>query len=849
MGYSQRYQPTSDTAEHRKAQDYTFEPLHRIYFYDAWRPDPVLDSPGSELVLPPKAGLLTDGCYWPLPGATDDVFSVSDAETAAADHQGQLPASPTTTDATMSGEGESQLVSVLSSPSESSTLPSSVVQVGTNSLMEEEENDATGMDGAGDCLSNCPSSPNSRPANEAMENEGGEVSSALPPQGVDTQDDSSPAHAAESPTKRRPGTKPGPWKAQTKKLRQTVGQEPQPALGSIPEYEQQPVTLEDLANRTAPVQESPPRQNPDMPTEHPETPQGQQQAMTEIDLDDGQGNTEQGGTAATDLQLASEQTAMQGLLGYQIKAHAAAATARKRVELPPLQLYSGLPREWPMARLCISNKQVNRFVRTILWRRVVESALHGTYFGDIPAEVNPAYITDLLRISEAFAAPLANLFSFVEQGHPPCSFIPPKQLALYANPMFWQYGLLAFVSGCCENTKHRRTNASAARVTPCKQEESGGKDVDALTFMQTVIMSFVRGMQHGEQTLPINDLFVYLPVQLLPALVEAIGQQGFEKAEVLSGWGYRPRKEGAEDNPLLVAGVYSKEVPYANQPPLPDTSWAERAYCSGALDPSLGQSMSFPTLLQLKLRIEVPLWRNLAEARNPPVDPQLEESDTDSDSTGAKEQSPRYAQPVPVGAVEPQEVDAEEATEDKEAVDEPTYTFAQGHGRFAIHYTRLATALGNFEQGNAQAESAVVAGWLTSGLNIAMSRAAWNLLSPRRTLTRLPSRTLYNYFYYGYPFLHEDDRPYHQYGNTYHTDDQWEWLCAWLSGDPTFRRKIERHKKELKDKIRGTSDDAGNRTKAWRLAPPPSVRNSSSAARSEYRNRPPPPPPSRGWWQ
>ena len=148
---------------------------------------------------------------------------------------------------------------------------------------------------------------------------------------------------------------------------------------------------------------------------------------------------------------------------------------------------------------------------------------------------------------------------------------------------------------------------------------------------------------------------------------------------------------------------------------------AERAYTCGALDPSLGQSMSFPSLLQLKLRIEVPLWRNFADARYPPVDPQLEESDTDSDDPGAKERSPRYAQPVPVGAAQQQEVEVEEATEDEETVEEPTYTFAQGYGRFAIRYTRLATALGNFEQGNPQAESAVVAGWLTSGLAIAMS--------------------------------------------------------------------------------------------------------------------------------
>ena len=119
--------------------------------------------------------------------------------------------------------------------------------------------------------------------------------------------------------------------------------------------------------------------------------------------------------------------------------------------------------------------------------------------------------------------------------------------------------------------------------------------------MQTVIMSFVRGMTHGEQILPINDLFVYLPVQLLPALVESIGKRGFDRAEVKSGWGCRPRKEGAEDNPLLVAGVYSKEVAYNNEPQMPDTTWAERAYIYGALDPSLGQSMSFPPAAQVAL--------------------------------------------------------------------------------------------------------------------------------------------------------------------------------------------------------------------------------------------------------
>ena len=128
-----------------------------------------------------------------------------------------------------------------------------------------------------------------------------------------------------------------------------------------------------------------------------------------------------------------------------------------------------------MARLCISNKQVNRLVRTFLWRRVAESALHGTSFGNIPEEINRDYIADLHRISEAFAAPLANLFAFTKQGHNLCSFIPQKQLALHANPLFWQYGLFAFVSRCCSHNNQYRRKLQAQQRQPCPSRRSLAK--------------------------------------------------------------------------------------------------------------------------------------------------------------------------------------------------------------------------------------------------------------------------------------------------------------------------------------------------------------------------------------
>ena len=106
-------------------------------------------------------------------------------------------------------------------------------------------------------------------------------------------------------------------------------------------------------------------------------------------------------------------------------------------------------------------------------------------------EINQAYIGDLLRISEAFAAPLSNLFAFVKSGHPACPFITHKQLALYANPRFWQYGLLAFIARCCSfDNQHRHQGPGTAQAEEGKSQTTKEKDVDALTFMRTVIMSF-----------------------------------------------------------------------------------------------------------------------------------------------------------------------------------------------------------------------------------------------------------------------------------------------------------------------------------------------------------------------
>ena len=233
--------------------------------------------------------------------------------------------------------------------------------------MEDGDSATTSSADEGDCLSNRPASPEARPAQDEMLAAEDEARSTLPAQGVDPQGSSPASHFSESPIKRRPGSKASAGRAQSKKLRQSLAPASKQPLGSIPEHEQPPATLADLASRNAQRQEAPVCRNPETPPDHPGSMQERPHAMTEIDIASDQEHAERGGTAATDLQLESEQRAMQALYDYQSAARAAREADGQSVPLPSLQIYSDLPREWPMARLAISNKQINRLVRTFLW--------------------------------------------------------------------------------------------------------------------------------------------------------------------------------------------------------------------------------------------------------------------------------------------------------------------------------------------------------------------------------------------------------------------------------------------------------------------------------------------------
>ena len=360
VGCSLRYQPTPNTREQRSAQDYTFEALRRVYFYDAWRVQPVLDAPESDLVLPPTPGLLEHGCYWPRPNQTPEVLSVSDRDPSKEEQAvqvGESPTSPAVTDANMTEEDANDAVSINSSSSESPTKPSTEHPEEADEHMADDAGASTSSaEEEGDCLSNRPAFPDASPERDEMLDAEDDAGSVLPPQEVDPQSSSPTSQSSESPIKRRPGSKASAGRAQSKKLRKSPAPPSRQSLGSIPEHEQPQATLADLASRNAQNPLAPACRNPTTPPGRPESVQERPSEMTEIDIAGDQENTECGGTADTDLQLESEQRAMQVLYDCQQAARTASKTARQRAPLPALQTYSDLPREWPMARIAISSK-------------------------------------------------------------------------------------------------------------------------------------------------------------------------------------------------------------------------------------------------------------------------------------------------------------------------------------------------------------------------------------------------------------------------------------------------------------------------------------------------------------
>ena len=147
---------------------------------------------------------------------------------------------------------------------------------------------------------------------------------------------------------------------------------------------------------------------------------------------------------------------------------------------------------------------------------------------------------------------------------------------------------------------------------------------------------------------------------------------------------------------------------------------------------------------------------------------------------------------------------------------EPNQALAKGYGRFGMGCTRLATALGNFEQGNIQAER-------YSGRSVADLRATGCHVPHRVESAVSPLYADQNSQYSSATAVMEnplspkmEDRPYDQYGQCLHTEDRWDQL-----------RQLAGYKQALWDQMGCNQEDSDPREKARRTVPPPGEGSSS----------------------
>ena len=127
----------------------------------------------------------------------------------------------------------------------------------------------------------------------------------------------------------------------------------------------------------------------------------------------------------------------------------------------------------------------------------------------------------------------------------------------------------------------------------------------------------------------------------------------------------------------------------------------------------------------------------------------------------------------------------EEATAEDE-----TYIVPEGHGRFLFRYLLLQGAARTYAMGNIQYDCNLIANWLTTGLDTAILRAGWHLLSPTWQRAAMETWRLRTYFAQGYPEMQQTDRPYQRAHKKPYRATKWAQAVRWLTGDPTFLNKL-----------------------------------------------------------
>ena len=200
------------------------------------------------------------------------------------------------------------------------------------------------------------------------------------------------------------------------------------------------------------------------------------------------------------------------------------------------------------------------------------------------------------------AAQLAALFAFLQPSQEQPQRTDQAELALYADPTYWLYGLLSFCAKSCEaktaeaggepdfrTSKERKQDSSAPALEPTR---------NSLALMQTVVMSFARGLYLGKPELPIDHVHVYFPVQIVRKVIAQCEALKLKEGSLAASERYRHNVDNAANNPYVIVGVFEGRCSFEQYPPIPRTPILAKAYEEGILDASFGQIVSFASFYQ-----------------------------------------------------------------------------------------------------------------------------------------------------------------------------------------------------------------------------------------------------------
>ena len=278
---------------------------------------------------------------------------------------------------------------------------------------------------------------------------------------------------------------------------------------------------------------------------------------------------------------------------------------------PPVALYATLPTEWPLARISVYTRHIGVLLRVTVNRRLAELSFRRVEFQHLPREVIKHTREDFDAICGAMAAQLAALFAFLQPSEEKPQKTDQAELALYADPTYWLYGLLSFCAKSCEaktaeaggepdfrTIKERKQDSSAPALEPTR---------NSLALMQTVVMSFARGLYLGKPELPIDHVHVYFPVQIVHKVIAQCEALKLKEGPLAAAERYRHNVDNAANSPyVIVEDARVSNIPPSRKP----QSW-RWLMKKGCLMQALGRLFPLPPFIRRAFALRFRCGTNL----------------------------------------------------------------------------------------------------------------------------------------------------------------------------------------------------------------------------------------------